>query len=86
MKRLVLFISLIILGFVIYFLYDSTVEFKKYSNAVLIKEKIDVIDKNIEDFDSNISSKEDEINKIKEEKNEEVRLLEVWKKEAEKFS
>lgn len=86
MKRLILFVSVIIFGICGYFLHDSSFEFKKYSNANSLKRKINNIDEKIKNFDSDINSKEIEIDKIKEEKSEDVRLLEVWKKEVEKVS
>lgn len=45
-----------------------------------------IADKKIVNLESDIKAKESEINKIKEEKSEDVRLLEVWKKEAEKVA
>ena len=86
MKRFALFIFLVILCVCVYLLYTSSVEFKKYSDFNSLEKKIRIADKKIVNLESDIKAKESEINKIKEDKSEDVRLLEVWKKEAEKVA
>lgn len=86
MKRFALFIFLVILCVCVYLLYTSSVKFKKYSDFNSLEKKIRIADKKIVNLESDIKAKESEINKIKEEKSEDVRLLEVWKKEAEKVA
>ena len=86
MKRIFLLLSLALFAGCIYFLYDSSMELNKYSDSRELKKKIEITDKEIKDIEDKISKKESEIAKFKVEKSEDVELLEVWKKEAEKVS
>ncbi|MBR3198679.1 MAG: hypothetical protein IKG27_01545 [Bacilli bacterium] len=85
MKRVVIFLTLVLLGFCIYLTYSSYTKYQKFLNVSGSKQKLEKINVKIKKVDEQIKEKEAEIKKLEESNKEKTSLLEVWQKEAEKL-
>ena len=85
MKKVVIVLTLIVLGLSIGFASIKVNEYLSYDKIKTLENKIKVTKKEIKSLDKKIKSTKEEALKIKESKKEKVELLEVWEKQLKKM-